>query len=275
MTVRWKPLFILSGLFFVVAVRRRDRDGLDPRAEVRARCPETGPRRGRRRPVRGRRDLLQAGAPVRGQERRDPRGVRRPLPRLGKTAPADRQETLPAERVDHLRQGGEVRQERQGAKIAAARARHGPGQRRRVGLLGQEVLKVDADNADAHYVLAAEELETRSPNVPEVKRHLKALETGNAPAIRRALVRAGSRRSPATIAGATRRCTRRRAASLAGSRPDRPDRPRPTEVLEFSAGSEIQSRERDGDSWRSVKTLLAHVKELTAIPDVDPGQVTG
>ena len=32
--------------------------------------------------------------------------------------------------------------------------------------------------------------------------------------------------------------------------------------------------ERDGDLGDRVKTLLAHVKELTAIPDIDPGQVT-
>ena len=54
----------------------------------------------------------------------------------------------------------------------------------------REVLKVDPDNTDAHYVLAFEELETRSPNIPEVKRHLKVLDDKNAPAIRRALIRA-------------------------------------------------------------------------------------
>ena len=72
----------------------------------------------------------------------------------------------------------------------------------------REALKVDAENTDAHYVLAVLDLETRSPNVPEVKRHLKALDDHNAPAIRRCSSGPGSRRPPETIADATRRCTR-------------------------------------------------------------------
>ena len=48
----------------------------------------------------------------------------------------------------------------------------------------REVLKVDPENTDAHYVLAFEELETRSPNIPEVRRHLKVLEDKQAPPIR-------------------------------------------------------------------------------------------
>ncbi len=63
----------------------------------------------------------------------------------------------------------------------------------------KEVLNVDPDNLDAHYTLALEALDYRTPNVPEARRHLEVLEKKKAPAIRRALgpreARRGDRRS--------------------------------------------------------------------------------
>ena len=72
MTVRWKPLLILSGLFFVVAVVGVIAMAwtLVPRSATGV--LKAGPGRGRRGAVRGRRDLLQAGPSVRSQERGDP-----------------------------------------------------------------------------------------------------------------------------------------------------------------------------------------------------------
>ena len=54
----------------------------------------------------------------------------------------------------------------------------------------KELLNVAADDLDAHYVLAAEALEERAPNVPEIKRHLEVLEKVKAPAVRRLWIRA-------------------------------------------------------------------------------------
>jgi tetratricopeptide (TPR) repeat protein len=54
----------------------------------------------------------------------------------------------------------------------------------------KEVISVEPDNTDAHYVLAAEALENRTPNVPEVRRHLEILDAGNAAPIRRLWIRA-------------------------------------------------------------------------------------
>ena len=81
----------------------------------------------------------------------------------------------------------------------------------------REVLKVDAENSDAHFILAFAELESRSPNVPEVKRHLKVLEAKNAPAMRQCLIRArlaiatgdDKARDEAFCAGAVDRSARR------------------------------------------------------------------
>ncbi len=54
----------------------------------------------------------------------------------------------------------------------------------------KDLLSVEPDNADAHYVLAVEAVEGRTPNVPEARRHLEVLEAKNAPLMRRLWVRA-------------------------------------------------------------------------------------
>lgn len=54
----------------------------------------------------------------------------------------------------------------------------------------KEVLSVEPDNGDAHYVQAAEALDRRAANIPEVRRHQKVLEDKKAPLIRRLWVRA-------------------------------------------------------------------------------------
>ena len=54
----------------------------------------------------------------------------------------------------------------------------------------KEVLRLEPQSADAHYVMAAEALGERTPNVPEVKRDLAALETAKTSAVRIAWIRA-------------------------------------------------------------------------------------
>ena len=190
MTVRWKPLMILSGLFLVVALvgvvtitvamMPRSAQGL---LKVRAGRP-------RGRPVPGRRDLLQAGAPDRPARRaihEDFAGLYREWARH---AEADKRAALRIEWLVHL-----------GKAVTLDKAVKGP----RRDLLNdameqdlpadatywaKEMLNVAADEPDAHYVLAAATLEERSPNMPEVKQHLDMLEKGNAPEVRRLWIRA-------------------------------------------------------------------------------------
>jgi len=49
----------------------------------------------------------------------------------------------------------------------------------------KEVLSVEADNPDAHYVQAALALDARAPNIPEIRRHQKVLDDKKAPLVRR------------------------------------------------------------------------------------------
>ena len=91
----------------------------------------------------------------------------------------------------------------------------------------KELLNVEPTNLDAHYVLAAEALEERAPNVPEVKRHLEVLEKGKAPAVRRLWIRArladlAGDDAARTAALAEARALPRRRAELGCRRPLRP-----------------------------------------------------
>jgi predicted Zn-dependent protease len=54
----------------------------------------------------------------------------------------------------------------------------------------KEVLSVEPENPDAHYVQAADALDRRAPNIPEIRRHQKVLEDKKAPLARRLWVRA-------------------------------------------------------------------------------------
>ena len=54
----------------------------------------------------------------------------------------------------------------------------------------KELLTVEPDNLDAHYVLAAEALDSRTPNVPEARRHLQVLDQRKASTVRRLWIKA-------------------------------------------------------------------------------------
>ena len=77
----------------------------------------------------------------------------------------------------------------------------------------KEVLKLEPDDPDAHFVLAVDALEGRTPNVPEARRHLKVLEDKKAPLVRRLWIRA--RLADATGDAAARGAAFAQAASLA------------------------------------------------------------
>ena len=54
----------------------------------------------------------------------------------------------------------------------------------------KELLNIEPEDADAHYALAAEALEERTPNVPEIKQHLEVLDKIKASPVRRLWIRA-------------------------------------------------------------------------------------
>ena len=82
----------------------------------------------------------------------------------------------------------------------------------------KEILKLEPDDPDAHFVLAVDALEGRTPDVPEARRHLKVLEDKKATLVR-----------PIVDPREARRRNRRRDGPRRGLRAGRePCRSRPT-----------------------------------------------
>ncbi|HMB02988.1 MAG TPA: tetratricopeptide repeat protein, partial [Isosphaeraceae bacterium] len=190
MTVRWKPLLILSGLFLVIAV-----------VGVIAIMSTLVPRDSA--------DILRAARADRAAARYEDAEIhfKNALQKDGRNAAiheelagmyAEWAERAPAEKQADL-QALRLR-----ALIDAARFDKGRVEPRRLLLAdamrqdeasscaywAKDLLTLEPNNAEAHYVLAAEGVEERTPHIPELKRHLAALEAAKAPAPRVAWIKA-------------------------------------------------------------------------------------
>jgi predicted Zn-dependent protease len=216
MIVRWKPLLILTALFVVIAV-----------AGVLAMAYTLVPR--------GSADILPAARTQRAAKHFEEALVhyRRALQQDGKNAaiheelaamlaewaeraPADRQSDLRAQRlaalVDAAKYGKTLKEPRR-LLLADALLHDEAAQS---VYWAKDLLRVEPQNADAHYVMAAEGLEEQTPNVPEIKRDLAVLETARAHPVRIAWIKA--RLAQLTSDAATLQATleQARTLSLAG-----------------------------------------------------------
>ena len=189
MTVRWKPLLILSGLFLFIAVV-----GLG--AMTYTLVP------------RGSADILPRARAERAAKRYDNALIyyRQALQKDGRNAAIHEEmaafygewaETAPVEKKTEFRA---LRLAALADAVKYSKTLIGP---RRLLLedamqheeahcasWAREVLRVEPANADAHYALAAEALEESTPDVPDIKRHLVALQTAKAPVVRIAWIKA-------------------------------------------------------------------------------------
>jgi len=132
----------------------------------------------------------------------------------------------------------------------------------------KDLLIVDADNLDAHYVLAAEALEARTPNVPEIRRHLKALDDKKASPIRRHWIRA---KLADTNGDASGRDEAFAQASKTTLQPDADpnDRMAKIRIVSLAIRSETDPARLDSQ----VQNLLQQVKELGKPEDLAPARV--
>jgi cellulose synthase operon protein C len=132
----------------------------------------------------------------------------------------------------------------------------------------KDLLIIDPDNLDAHYVLAAEALEARTPNVPEIRRHLKALDDKKAPPIRRLWVRA---KLAETSGDAPGRNDAFAQASKTTLQPDADptDRMAKIRIESLAIRSETDPARLEGQ----VQNLLQQVKELGKPEDLAPARV--
>ncbi len=265
MTVRWKPLLILSGLFVVVALV-----GLMTIATVMG--------------SRGPADIIaRARSEKKAKEYEKAKlDYQRALKLDGRNAElheevADLYEewaaTAPPEKKAELR-GLFLAELNSSAKVGSRRA----GPRRRLlaeafrqddtveqAHWAKDLSSLEPDNADAHYVLASDGLDASSPNLPEVRRHLKALdaETPRRPRTEWIAARvAGLARDEARLAQALDRA---RALTL-------PADPHPTDRIAL-----LRLRVLDVQATQDPAALPARVEAVTrdalaaaSEPDVPP-----
>jgi len=268
MTVRWKPLLILSGLFFVVAVV-----GVVTMAwTLMPRSAEAVLKQARSARSAGR--FADAEIHYKQALQLEPKNARIHEEFAGlyaewsAEAATDRREALHAERYDHLVKAVKFDKSLKSPRVALLELALEHDLAADSVYWAGELLKVDPEHPDAHYVLAIEELEGRSPNIPEVKRHLKVLEERQAPPIRRALLRGRLAQASGDEAGLRRVVEEASSIEVAAgaATADRIAQVR----LEALA---VQSMKDQEGLERRVEALLARVSELVDGPEVPPARV--
>jgi len=268
MTVRWKPLLILSGLFAVIAL-----------AGFAAIAYTLVPR--------GAKDILPSARAARtaGQYEKAKIYYQQALQIEGKNAaiheelaamygewadhaPAEKQAEYRAAQLAALAEAtkhGKNRAEPRRKLLAAAMARDEVPESLH---WAKDLLTLEPANADAHYVVASESLEARVPPLPEVRRHLAALEEAKAPEVRIAWVKARL----AQAAGDPSACE----AALARSRTLKVDAaasPVDRSALVRLRALDVERSTDAADLPARVKALQSEARALVAGPSVAPNRV--
>ncbi len=175
MTVRWKPLVLLSALFLVVGVG----GVLAITLTLVPHSSEGILRRARLAHEAGRYENAEIYYLQALQKDGKNAAIHFEAARLYKDwfdhAPADKKGVLYNHRIDHLKSAVKFDQSMQGPRQALLKAVMHEDLVHESIEWAREVVNVDADNADAHYVLALEALDQRTPNVAEGRRHLEVL----------------------------------------------------------------------------------------------------
>ncbi|QEH33252.1 tetratricopeptide repeat protein [Aquisphaera giovannonii] len=267
MTVRWKPLLILSGLFFLVAVV-----GVIAMAWTLVPRSAAGIlKQARAESAQGRFDNAKIHFQQALQLESKNASIHEEIAAMykdwAKAAP-DRSESLRAERVVHLLNAMRLDMKALAPRLALLEAAMAQDQAGESLAYAREVLKLDPNNADANYVLAIEELDSPSLNVPELRQHIKALEAQHAPPMRVELVRARLAQVTGDETGRDEALARARKIVLgADAGPvDQLARVR-LEAMQIQAARDLSGQEAP------VKVLLEHVHAMVAAPDLPAGRV--
>ena len=268
MTVRWKPLLIMSGLFLAVALVGvvaitvtlvpRSAQGILKRARAARQSQRFADAEIYYKQV------LQLEA-KNGDIHEEFAGMYLDWSR---SAAAAKQPQLRGERLDHL--------------MSAVKF-NTSGTRARRELLAdamnedvipdslywaKEILKLEPADADAHFVLGVDALEGRTPNLPEAQRHLKVLEEKKAPLVRRLWIRAKLADATGDLAARSEAFAQAAAIRVAADCPPI-DRTTWLRIITLQIRSET-------DPVRSialVQTLLQQAKPFTEARVLSPARV--
>jgi tetratricopeptide (TPR) repeat protein len=190
MTVRWKPLLIMSGLFLAVALVGvvaitvtlvpRSASGILKRARA---ARET--QRFADAEIYYKQVLqLEAKNAAIHEE------FAAMYLDWSRTAPAAKKSQLRADRLDHLMSAVNFNKTAVRPRRELLADAINEDLTRDSAYWAKEVLKLEPGDTDAHFVLAVDGLESRTPNVPETRRHLKVLEDKAVTPVRRYWIRA-------------------------------------------------------------------------------------
>ncbi len=131
-----------------------------------------------------------------------------------------------------------------------------------------ELLNIEPKDPDAHYVMASEALEERTPNVPEIRRHLEVLNEVKAAPVRRLWIRA--RLADQVGDAATRGAALAEArADKTASYPDPVNRFARLRLMSMAIRDEVQWTQLAGQ----VEALREQVKGLGKPEEMPPGRV--
>lgn len=184
MNVRWKPLLVLSGLFLVIAVLGLIALMYTPGARGSADILPL---------ARAERDAEQfAKAKIHYQRalQKDPKNaaIHEELASMfaewEKRAPADKRREINGWRLISLMEASKFGKKLLGPRRQLLGYAMQRDEAADAVFWAKEVLALEPKDVDAHYVLAADLLEARSPAIPEIKRHLEALKAAQAAPVR-------------------------------------------------------------------------------------------
>jgi predicted Zn-dependent protease len=268
MTVRWKPLLVLSGLFLAVAL-------IGVIAIVLTLGPSSSQSiLSRARAARHANRYEDAEIYYKQALQLEAKNAAIHLEFAGlyrdwsSSAPSAKKTALRTERLDHLinavRFDKGLKEPRKELLKDATNEDLAPD----ATYWAKEVLKVEPDDVDAHYVLAVDALDGTTPNVPEARRHLALLEEKQAPPLRRYWIGAKIAETTGDAAMRDRACALGEKVTLAADC-EPVDRIAGLRILTLA----VKSTQDPVRLETLVRSMLSQVKELCRTDELAPAKV--
>ena len=266
MTVRWKPLVFLSGVFLIVGL-------IGVVAIILTLVPRSSQdilRRARTAREAGRFEdaeiYFKQALQIDAKDAAIHEEFAGLVSRLGEARTRREEAALRNERIEHLRSAVKFDKAIKGPRVELLQDAMHEDDVPSSNYWAKEVLNVDPQNLDAHYTLALEALDNRPPNLPEARRHLEVLEKKKASPIRVLLVRAMLADASGDVAAREGVLAQARAITL-GPDSDPVDRLAGLRIASMAIRFETDPARLD----EQVSGMLKQVKEMGLVERARPG----
>jgi cellulose synthase operon protein C len=268
MTVRWKPLVFLSGVFLIVGVIGVSAIILT----LAPRSTQASLSKARTSREAGRFEHAEIYYKQSLQDNAKDAAIHEEFAGLyrdwAKQAAAEKKASLRHEQIDHLRSAVRYGKAIKGPRIELLREAMRDDDVPSSNSWAAEVLNVDPQNLDAHYTLALKALDSRPTNLPEARQHFEVISKKNASPIRVLLIRAMLADASGDLTGRAEVLARARATD---SGPDAG----PVDRLAALrlASMTVQFEADPARLGEQVTDLLKRVKEMGAGGELAPAHV--